>query len=443
MNQFYYWQSDVIELRDDLASSGNELNALLDSYSAPESLFEDLLYEDDRFSWIVDDYEELEASFQGISKSFGYEFGLINPSGSEVVYGFVKYVVEGSPADNAEIVRGDIFTKVDGQSLNTSNYVSLLFEQDSYTLTFGEVVEGDVTSIDKTASVSAIELTENPIFLSQVIDLDGINVGYLVYNQFVNNDQYHSQLNAIFGEFKNESVSELVLDLRYNPGGSIFTTQLLASMIYGAASSSQVFGSVVYNEKLTEIFAGEDLNYYFYETIPSSGESLNRLSINRVFILTSSSTASASELIIAGLSPYMEVVLIGDKTVGKNVGSVTLYDSPSEAYLDKGSDLNGNHKYAIQPIISQLANSNNFTDYINGFEPDVLIQEKNLVGEIKQLGDTEEQLLASALNTISGVARFSAVIPKEYFKEIYDSKDRKKYLETIRLDSKKLSISYQ
>lgn len=440
MNQFYFWQSGVPELDDNIASSRNSLNQFLNQYTSPESLFSDLLHPEDRnrqsnqpFSWIVDDYEELEASFQGVSTSFGYEFRLVNPTGTDWVYGFVKYVVPGSPAALAGIERGDLFTEVDGSMLTLDNYSSLLFGQTSYSLTFGELVGDDVVSTDETVSISAVQLTENPIHLSKTIDLGGVRVGYLAYNQFVNSQSAHQELNAVFGDFLSEGISELVLDLRYNLGGSISTTQLLASMIYGNAGESTVFGSLVYNEKLTEIFSDSDLNFYF-QTRLESGEALNRLNINRLFVLTSGSTASASELIIAGLTPYMDVTLIGTTTVGKNVGSVTLYDSPEEAYLDRGADLNRNHRYAIQPIISQLANSEGFTDYIDGFDPNIEIDELDLIGEIAPLGDVDEHLLAEALSIIGGASRRSIPEQKFWLRAIDDSHRLKKHIQTIKLD---------
>lgn len=444
MNQFYYWQSDVPELDDNIYLSG-ALNQFLNNYSGPETLFSELLYEDDRFSWIVSDYDVLDASFQGVSKSFGYEFRLVNPTETDKVYGFVKYVVPPSstqmmvPAYDAGLRRGDIFTAVDGVELTLDNYSSLLFDQDSYTLTLGELSDGEVVTGEQTVNMTSIEMTENPIHLSKVIDQSGIKVGYLVYNQFINNDTYHVELNEVFGTFVSEGVTELVLDLRYNPGGSLLTTRVLASMIYGNASNEDILGSIVYNEKLSEILSDSDLNLYFFDQIPNINTQINSLNISRIFIITSGNTASASELIIAGMLPYMEVTLIGTTTVGKNVGSATMYDSPEEAYLSKGSDLNPNHKYAIQPIISQLANSTGFTDYIDGFAPDMELDEKDLLGELLPLGDPDEQLLNTALTIIDGSARISTPAPLVDINPVFDSHQRKKHLETVKIELEDLT----
>ncbi len=440
MNQFYFWQSRVPELSDDIARSQITLDEFISGFNSPESLFDNLLYSEDRFSWIEKDYEVLESSFQGINTSFGYEFRLVNPEGTRQVFGYVKYVVPNSPASEAKIKRGDLFTAIDGVELTLDNYLSLVFNQSSYVLTMGEVgAEGVVKSTEKTHALLAIEVKENPIHYSSVIDLGSTKVGYLVYNQFVNNDQYHLELNNVFKKFLSDGVSELVLDLRYNPGGSVFTSQLLGSLIYGQGTTTTVFGSIVYNEKLTKIFSNSDLNFYFMNKLSSSqqGAELNRLNLNRLFVLTSRNTASASELIIAALSSYMDITIIGTTTVGKNVGSVTLYDSPSEAYLNKGNDLNPNHKYALQPIISQLANADGFSDYTKGFTPDIRVDELDFVGRMKSLGDPEEALLDEALMIISGAARKSEKSNTVLKANLIDDSDRlKKHIQTIKLELK-------
>ena len=439
MNFWYYWQSDVPQLSDDIYTSEAALNEFLNNYSSPEALYEALLLRGDDFSIIYPDYEVLEELSQGTGTTFGFRAALINPRGTEQVFGFVKFVSDGGPADNAGIVRGDIFTAVDGTELNLDNFSSLLFGRESYTLTLGEYVDNVAVSTDRTAAITAVKLTENPIVLSKVLEDNGSKVGYLLYNQFIFDDRYHQELNNVFGTFRAEGVSELVLDLRYNGGGRITTAQVLASMVYSGASSTDVFASVVYNEKLNATFAGQDLNYYFFDRLPNTEDPINQLDISRVFILTSKSTASASELIIAGLSAYMDVTIVGDTTVGKNVGSVLLYDSPAETYLDKGPDLNPNHRYAIRPIISQFANSNGFTDYINGFLPDITINENTLVGTIRPLGDPDEALLEAALNAIAGVARFSPVAQNSPFITVHDSEPKDKFFESVILDSKNLS----
>lgn len=436
MNQFYYWQSEVSELSD---ANSAVLTSFLNDYDSPESLFEDLLFEDDRFSWMVNDFVALEESFQGISE-FGYNIGLVRiNSGSDDLLAYVRYVIPGGPAETAGLERGDVFTEVNGQTLTIDNYIPLLFETSNITLTLSVIQDNIISSTDQEVTLNSVnDLFENPILLSDVLEVEGVKVGYLVYNSFINNNDYNAEMNDIFGEFNSEGINDFILDLRYNGGGSLTSSRILSSMIYGAATADDVLGSIIYNEKLSDF--NTDLN--FLSEVPvfnNAGDqvstlAMNRLNLNRVFILTSGSSASASEFVIAGLQSYMDVTIIGETTVGKNVGSVTLYDS--EDYL-KSSTLNPNHTYAIQPIISQLANSDGFTDYIDGFTPDFAVREIDFLENLKPLGDTSEPLLAEALGIITGVARISKS-PQGFMVPVQDFR-MKRPSSTILIDDNELT----
>lgn len=410
MNGYYFWESEVEDLSIEKYPTYNDLYTFLNNYPDPKDLFDDLLYEGDRFSWIVDDYETLEQSFQGISKSYGFNLGLVRTTlGSEDLLAYIRYIVPGSPADLAGLKRGDLFTEVDGQQLNTGNYVSLLFESESIVITLSQIQDNVVSTADQEISLSAIQITENPIFLSEILEVEGQKVGYLVYNQFVNNSTYHDQLNSVFGQFQSEGINDLVLDLRYNQGGAVVTSTMLASLVYGAGDASTTFTVAQYNDQLRDAFAriGSDPNQYFTDVIPETTTRLNRLNINRVFILISGSTASASELVISGLDPYMDITLIGSTTVGKNLGSATLYDSPNYSKTpDNSSVVHTKSTYAIQPIISRFTNINNI-EYGDGFEPNIVVNEIDFLEGIKPLGDPGEALLSEALAIITGTARLT------------------------------------
>ncbi|MEM9897453.1 MAG: S41 family peptidase [Bacteroidota bacterium] len=405
MNTFYFWEAEIPELDDNLRTDPDQLASLLRSYDQPELLFEDLLFEDDRFSFIVDDYDVLENSFQGTSLSSGLQLGLFEiTSMSEEIFGYVQYVVPNSPASEAGFDRGDLFTIVNGEQLTKSNFRSFLFQGNTAAIQLATLVDGSFQQSTTVLEVTPRVVTENPILLAETLNDQGRSIGYLVYNQFVNSSEQYTELNQVFAQFKQDNITELVLDLRYNPGGSVETAIVLASLIYGDGDPSQVVSTSVYNADLNEAFAQEnvDRNNYFFDQIPESSEALNSLDISRVFILTSGNTASASELVIVGLLPYMDVTLIGTTTVGKNDISATFYDSEN---LGRTLPRNPNHKYAVQPIIGQTANSEGFSDYIDGLDPDIEIDESAFLENLPALGDPNEPLLAEALAAIALNAR--------------------------------------
>src|SRR5690606_28699965 len=153
-------------------------------------------------------------------------------------------------------------------------------------------------------------LTENPIFINKVLDTGGKKIGYLMYNGFTN--EYDAQLNNAFGELKSAGVTDMALDLRYNPGGSVNSARLLSSLIYGTYTNS-VFLKARYNEKLQSEFGDADLIEYFADTTDNNTP-INTLGLSKVYIIATGSSASASELVMNGLDPYMNVIHIGTTT---------------------------------------------------------------------------------------------------------------------------------
>ena len=355
LNQYYLWQADVPNLGDDRFADQKALNAFLSGYPAPENLFDALRVDKsiDRFSWIVDDYLELEGELQGTTKNNGVDFGLSYKSGSTTeIFGWVRYIIANSDASTKNIKRGDFFTAVNGTQLTKENYQSLLFgTNETYELNLADLNGSTIVSNGRSVSLTKTVLSENPILINKVITSDAHKIGYLMYNGFYGD--YDAKLNEAFGVLKAAGVTDLVLDLRYNGGGSVLTATRLASMITGQFKS-EVFAKQQWNTKINSYFETNNpdrLFNYFTDKIEST--SINSLNMTKVYILTASGTASASELVINGLKPHINVIQIGDVTLGKNVGSVTLYDSP-----DFGDEnRNPNHRYAMQPIVLKIGNS--------------------------------------------------------------------------------------
>jgi len=205
-----------------------------------------------------------------------------------------------------------------------------------------------------------------------------------MYNNF--RTPFNTELNAVFANFATEGISDLVLDLRYNSGGSIETAKDLSSMITGQFND-QVFAQQLFNSNF------EPKNLIFDNQI-NTGEAINNLNLSRVFVLTTRSSASASELVINALNPYIDVVQIGTTTRGKFEGSATLYDS--EDYTRSNVSLE--HTYAIQPLILKTANKDGFTDFFDGLDPDIELEEN--FPNLGILGDSDETLLNRALQEI-------------------------------------------
>ena len=409
MNAVYLYKDNVPDLANDRFDTDEEYADYLNSYTSPEALFGSLIYQPetvDKFSWIVDDYIALEQQFSGVSKSNGMKFGLrFMPGSSTDLFGYVRLVLPGSDAESKGLQRGDVFSGIDGTPLNIDNYLSLL-SSESYSIDLASydnngtsnTSDDIITPINQSVSLTKEPFTENPIFRTDILDVGGESVGYLMYNGFVSN--FDSSLNGIFGLFQGNNIQHLVLDLRYNPGGSVNSSILLSSMITGQFTG-QIYSTEEWNSDLQEQFFQQDPEILVNRFVDNDdGAPLNSLNLNTVYILTTGSSASASELVINCLNPYINVIQIGTTTTGKYQASITVYDSPN---LGR-EDANPNHTYAMQPLVLKEINSVGFTDYDNGLPPDIELAED--ISNLGILGNPNEPLLQLALDDIAGSRTF-------------------------------------
>jgi carboxyl-terminal processing protease len=402
LNDVYLWEDQIPNLDPDYQED-------------PEQYFYDLLAEEDHYSWIVDNYEELLAMFNGIELSNGISArpGVLADSGFVMsphttsfpdtarVISIVEYVTPDSPALEAGIKRGDIIISIGGQKLTRKNYYSL-FYQTTTTFGFGDWNGYDVIPNGKSISLTAVELNQNPVIHSEVIDYQGKKIGYLVYTQFTPGpeDEWLDSLNQVLESFRDAPVSDLVFDLRYNPGGSLDLAAYLASSLAPRAAMDQeeVFVNLVWNEAYNEYWKKQDMDddgkadgadsEQLKLRFPKSDHNLD---LSTVYFLTTDNTASASESLMTGLYPYMNVVQIGTTSYGKCYGSVTITDWAEPK----------RHSWAMQPIVLKYSNADGFTDFVNGIDPDTEVDDNLL--EAKPFGSLEDPLLARALEEITGV----------------------------------------
>jgi C-terminal processing protease CtpA/Prc len=409
MNIWYFWQSDVVDLADDRFPTNEEYFEFLASEQDPADFFNNKLrFSEDRFSFYNEDYKTITDNLiSGITRSNGLEFGLFYYGDNTTdLYGYVRYIVPNSDASTKDISRGELFFAVDGQSLNENNFRDLLFGKNAtYTLNMADIADGVITPNDKSVELTKQDgLLENPLFIAKSFDINNQKIGYLMYNGFT--QKFDEDLNDAFGQFVADGVTDLILDFRYNPGGSSNSSRLLASMVF-STNTNNLYIRQRWNEKLQDVFSEEQLADYFADRTPA-GTAINTLNLNRVYVLTTNSSASASELVINGLDPYIEVIKIGTTTKGKNEFSITLVDDPERDGLpfvytpSRENKINPDNSWAIQPLVGRTENSVGFSDYTAGFEPDIELRED--LENLGVLGDENEPLLARAIQEITGIS---------------------------------------
>lgn len=387
MEDGYYWYKDM-----------PTKNSLVTA-SDPFDFFEKLVYKrstTDRFSMVTDDVNALQNEFDGISKVFGiqYQVAFLDDTKKDVGL-FLNMVVKGSPSEAAGLKRGDIIVKINGTSLTTDNYGKLLTGLNTAEFTLASLnADHTYTENSTKISVSRAEVTEDPVVFSSVIKKPayGKVIGYLVYSQFIpgttaENKKYDNHLRTIFSDFKSQGVNELVLDLRFNPGGYLSSAETLGSLIGKDVSSSKVFYKEEWNDKYVKYWKEKNgtnaLNYNFLDESGNIG-----VNLNRVIVLTSNATASCSELIINGLKPYMSVITIGEHTAGKDLFGSLINDESKK------------WNWGVYLMLGKTVNANNDSNYgtIDGITPDHLV--KDDVIPYKPFGDEEETLMKKALEVL-------------------------------------------
>ena len=297
-----------------------------------------------------------------------------------------------------------IISLINGKKINNNNINNFYYDILSpdatinYTLT-EDVVEGGTITGQKEYTITSKATYNNPVIFSNVKeDIEGHRIGYLVYSGF--EAGFDQELFNVFKDFKNKNVTDLILDLRYNGGGHTMSANLIATCIAGTASQGKVFSSLRYNdERMAKLNNKREDELFAYSSYPNLGTSLSAGSLNlpRVYCLVGNGTASASELVINSLEGIdLDVILIGEKTTGKNVGM------EYEEYTVR------NNTYRVVPITFQSYNAKGFGEYEKGFEPDILMDETNPYNEQgvfyihKDYGNNEEPLYAKAIELITG-----------------------------------------
>lgn len=396
MDQHYLWYQDLPDKKlldmnlspdlffDQLIAKGKDGKAVGDSYLP--------------FSYLEKQTGQTKSYFE--DSSYGFDFATLKLEGGTYA-AVVLCVLPGSPAAEAGLERGEWVTGVNSANSNI---------KDSKVLRTGEKVTLQLSRYDKDKKgfpfhpTRAIELAaartveEAPFLKDSVYYEGGKKIGYLMYNTFASgpdgykDDTYNGELKRIFGAFKSQQVTEMVLDLRYNGGGLLTCANLMASLLAPTSALGKDFAHLTYNGRNDKKNSVTKL-----ETAASvSGENLN---LSRLYVLVGGQTASASEAVINGLYPYMgksNITLIGTQTLGKNVGSVMYGENEEYGWL-------------LHPITFHIFNAEDKADYGDGLKPNIELNELKTSITLYPLGDTRDLLLGRAIHEITGGANLKSL----------------------------------
>lgn len=358
----------------------------------------------DRFSFVTT--KEVSAGLQtGAAVDYGFFIKAaaadkVEPIDS--VRWFVEYAFDQSNAGTSGVSRGWYINKINNTPINYSQSSIDLLNQTFFGTTNSasfDFVKPDGSSA--TLNLSKTSFTSNSVLYKSVINTGGKKVGYFVFKQFFGAPSV-AELNNVFSYFKSQGIDELVVDLRYNPGGSTATQESLANLIAPASANNKVMYKYVFNSNLQQgkfpllqKKSGYGSTSFSEANNMKTFSNTGSLNLSQVFFIVTHGTASASELLINNLKPYMSVKLIGDTTYGKPVGFF-----PVDIY-----------NYSIYPISFKTVNSAGNADYYHGFAPDKSAPD----GVNKSWGDVTEPSLATILRYINtGAFRTAASTDQQY-----------------------------
>lgn len=368
------------------------------SADTPEGLLDMMMYKSlDKWSYVSDDADSEMKEFQGVSTTYGYSLMFYKFSNSSDIFAVVKFVYEGSPAQRAGIKRGDIILRMNGGGINEGNYLNLYYSP-TIQVELGQITPDKVIMPSgKSYSLVAVEMYEDPVIAAKVIEKDGKKIGYLAYAGFYS--ESHNKLIQVFKDFKSAGVTDLVLDLRYNPGGNALTPPFLASLFapMDAVRGGKVFLKQQWNSAYMSYYQmrGTDLNMYFHSDVAVN------LNLNKVYVLTTYGTASASEAVISGLMPYMDVVKIGTDTYGKYCAAALL--TPTD---NNGNQIEAIKNWLLSLVIYKFVNAAGYTDFVNGIVADHVVEDNLLAAQ--PLGNENDPHLAKAISLITGASSKAA-----------------------------------
>lgn len=352
----------------------------------PIEFFNKLVYhEEDPWSYIDNNNSGTGANIEGYDDQFGYDLQFY--SGLDQLFAQVCYVYPNTPAARAGLKRGDIILKNNGEYLTYSN-LNELNTAEHVEIELAEIVENTLFLRDHKIKLRATKTDVNPVLLDTVLNYYGHKIGYLHYTEFADNQENSLKtLSITTDNLKQAGIQSLILDLRYNQGGYLTAARHLCSLIapQSVIENESLLISKHWNEEYQKKYAGSK---NMLEERFDKGVAAHNLNLQHLYVITSQRTASASELVISGLKPYLKsITLIGSTTRGKYVASTAFQPNDNEL-----------HNWVLHPIVFAYKNAGN--ESVKGGLP-AQIEIKEAPQTMLPLGDIREPLLRAALNTIT------------------------------------------
>lgn len=374
LKRYYYWS-------EQLPSAPN-------IGLSPKDFFNTVRNASDRFSYI--NIPNDASTITPNNRNFGFDYVTVSDQNSTKVIGIIKLVLKDSPASRAGLKRGDYISKINGKILTSTNAQALqdeILSGDRFSLGLAELNNNVWTDTRTVELTKGIILDQKEI--SKVMVSDGKKIGYLYFLDF--NGGLASSLIPVFSNFKSEGITDLILDLRYNSGGQVAEAAAICAMIAQNITYDKAFITYKGNKNGGTRTESIGTAATFDRTVNFNVLLQQNLGLSKVYILSTAATASASEVMINNLKPYIQVIQIGEKTRGKDEASFKIFDARIPKKVN----------WEMHPIVYKLFNAQGAGNYSTGILPDVSVNEINTL-PLLPLGDQADPLVKAAMARISG-----------------------------------------
>jgi carboxyl-terminal processing protease len=384
MREWYFW-NDLLPAQVDTSqfATPEDLLAYLTTFSPDLTPDDGIDNPVDRFSFIntaaADQAFFGEGQFEGFGISSRFEAGNVLR---------LTRVFFDSPANRAGLARGQQIVALNGRTIadilatEGADGVNALFDTSPLEFTMREV-DGSEFTVDITQDIVTID----PVPQARIItDPGGVRppVGYMELASFISTA--NAEMDSVFANFRAQGINDIIIDLRYNGGGLITTADLLGDFLGGDVAENLIYSKTVFNE----LQAPDNDSTEFFD------RQVNSVSLVRLVVIASRRTASASELVINGMDPHVEVIIVGDDTFGKPVGQVGI------EFCEK----------ILRPTAFQTLNANDFGDYFFGLPVDCVAADDLDV----PVGADNDPNIEAALSYLDTGACLSAPVPTAQFK---------------------------
>lgn len=397
MQQNYLWYQDLPSYDD------------MNLFQEPATFLSNVKSKNDNYSFV-------DSVMETPLPTYGFDYSLVRSADIDTAYNaLITYVIPGSPAAQAGLVRGDWIMKVDTSYISKKYETQLLQGTEARDLVMGiwkkvpvETEEGEeseetkyeykVVPDDRTLDLPAARVVEdNPVHKYEILPVKengrDIKVGYLMYNSFTAGtkaepEKYNDELRWVSQEFQAAGVKHVILDLRYNAGGSLDCVQLLGTILTSSARLNEPMAYLEYNDKNRD----KDVTINFNPDVLKTGVNLNQSSL---YAITSSTTAGAPEMLIRSLflKDSYPIATIGSSTKGQTVAT--------EQFI------NEEFRWSVNPVVCTVYNSTH--DNWGAIIPNdkLKVSETSIDGvtnysEYLPFGDPNERLLKVAIGVIEG-----------------------------------------